>query len=408
MRRIGSSRLHRSILAVVIAVVVALPVAFVVVALTSSSSAPSGPESNPGITLSTVRADVVLEVPFAGSTVSVVVNTTIAGNHSTPFAEPLIAQYRPTGNGSVGAFSSYYGTFAVASVNVTEQSQEVNVSLTVGYNSTVHATTVSTMEYDGIADSPHYPLDVIVPMVLGASPQYAPSMNMTATNGATDCPDLGGSWAGNSDTCILGVPTLVTNLTIEQGVTLVSDEFLADRGNSISAFTNYGTVVDTGILVAGLENHAVYDNQGTLVIGPGETFTNSGGFSNAGSIINDGGVINNTGAINNRGTIINAGGVALRYNGTINNAGTINNYGGTMNNYGNLTNSNGGTISNGGYLNNFGGTISNAGTINNYGGIFTNRGSIHNSGTLNNNYGVIYNAGKMDGNQPIGGTVFNF
>ena len=355
-----------------------------VAVLTSSSPAPSpGIPPNP---LVTIAADVVLFSPFNGATVSVV--ATVSTNVSTTLIEPLAAQYRPTGNGSTGVFSSYYGTFVAAVVNTTNEPQGVNVTLTASYRGTTR--TGSSMVGPGEET-------VVVPIVMGTVPQL-PAENMTVSNGAIDCASLGALWNASDDTCIVEVPTVVTSLTIGNGTTLVNDGFLADEGGSNVSFTNNGTFVNNGFLSAGLANCGVFVNAGTLVNVRPEEISNCalfGTITNYGTINNGFGIIND-GYINNFGRLCNTGGrsyIANHLIGSLFNHATITNYAGAI-------------LDNTGTVWNYG-----AATILNMGGYLFVRNLIHNFGTILNSadgyVGTInvVSPGAIVGNPPIGGTV---
>lgn len=445
----GFREINRNILVVVIAAVVVLPVLYGVAVLTSTNPTPSGLGSIPEVTSSTVEADVVLYAPFNGTTVSVV--ATVSANQSAPLVETLAAQYRPTGNGSTAVFSSYYGTFDAAVVNVTDQSQGVNVTLTVTYGGITGSGNASVIVDAGT---------VVIPIVMGTAPQL-PAENITDSNGATDCPALGGSWNTEDDTCTVDVPTVVTSLTISNGVTVLVDVYIIDTGiytehsDATPAFTNYGTLVNNAFMSAGLDNYGLYVNGGLSFLSNsfGGVITNyaTGTFNNLGWIDNGfaGGTINNYGTfdngfraidgtnyvanaqikngwsfgvINNYGTFNNglastSSGIESTSGGVINNyaTGTINNersstiastFSSIINNYGTINN-NGGTIYNAlgfgtGTINNYaGGTINNGGTIWNASGLVGAR--IYNYGTINNG-GTIYTLRDgIIGNSPIGG-----
>lgn len=370
-----------------------------------------------------VEADVLLAAPFNGTLVTVVANTTAGANRSAPFKETLVAQYRPSENGSTADFSSYYGSFVAAVVNSTSA---LNVTLTVkyggisasGFTSIPTPFSSSDTTYYVIPGSSTPPLDPpgpilslppVIPLVLG-TPTVAPTENMSATNGATACPAIGASWEGTTATCTIGDPTVLTNLTIGEGVTVVNDVFLdpcvinVDVGGTLTnshfaslvnfrgdTINNYGTIINDFLGAITNEYGGTINN---LFSGTPNGFVSGKINNNLGTIYNYGGTINNHyGTINNgnQGTIINYGG------------GTIINNGGAIYNHGIIKNLNSGTIINELYTSfeNYG-TIDNSGVIRNM-GRFTNYASaiVSNTGSIDNSVGTWI--GRLPSGNPLKG-----
>ena len=368
--------MRRSLLVVIVAAVVVLPILYGVAVLTSPSTQSPASTTGPSSAFTTVDADVVLHAPFNGTTVSVV--ATVSTNPSVPQVETLAAQYRPTGNGSTAVFSSYYGTFVAAVVNLTDQPHGGNVTLTVTYGGIMGRGNASVVPGEG---------EVLIPVVMGPPVLQAKSpVTLSTTNGATECPTLGGSWDKTSATCTLSVPTSLGSLTVDPGVTLLVAMAL-EVGNVV----NHGTIIAVGIIDG--SPGTVIDNDATIYTVSGGDFVNFG-------------VLNNNGTINNGGTISNTYGATInnRYSGTflnyatVDNEGTLYNDGTIYNFYGIIYNLTGGTITN--Y-----GTIENDSTVYNW-YVINNHGNLYNWGTLYNNVVIyIFNYHSIAGNLPIGGSV---
>ena len=368
---------RRTVLVVIVVSVVVLSVLYGVAVLTSPSTSSPASTTSPSSAPTTVDANVVLQAPFNGTTVSVV--ATVSTNPSVPHVETLAAQYRPTGNGSTALFSSYYGTFVATVVNWTNQPHGVNVTLTVTYGGIMGRGNASVVPGEG---------EVLIPVVMGPRGLQAVSpVTLSTTNGATECPTLGGSWDKTSATCTFSVYASLGSLTIDAGVTLVGTLAL-----EVGKVINHGTIITVGIIDG---------SPGTVIENDATIYTVSGGdFVNLGTI-------NNNGTINNGGTISNCYGATINnpYGGTILNYGTVDNDGtlynnGTIDNlYGIIYNLNGG-----GTIINYG-TIENDSTINNW-YVIKNYGNIYNWGTIYNNCVIwIFNYHEIAGNLPIGGTV---
>ena len=377
MSRAGSSGVVRNVLVVAIAAVVALPVLYGMAVLV-----PSGPMPLPAGQLNslvTIGAEVVLFAPYNGTTVSVIAS--VSSSASSPVVEPLTAQYRPVGNGSTAVFSSYYGTFVAGVLNLTNQPGGLNVTLAASYGRITGFGSASVGPGDGT---------VLIPIVMGTSPQL-PAENMTESNGATDCASLHAVWSLDY-TCTVEEATVVTNLTIGPGVTLVNNGFLSDAGNSTPTFTNDGTFVNNGFLSAGLSNCGIFVNEGTLYNGGGEKIDNCPLF----------GTISNYGVIDNSGRVLNYGYINNFAGGTIYNNGVVyNGLYGVIFNHASIYNVGAARLSSDGTIWNYGSAvIFNSAPLYNY-------GPIHNFGTINNQSGLIVlsGPGNILDNQPIGGSV---
>lgn len=373
-RRRAGNGFHNVLVAILTAVVV-MPALYGVALLNSAPSA----LPNPPTPLATIEADVVLFVPYNGSTVHVVV--TASTDPSTPLVETLGALYSPTGNGSSATFSSYYGRFVAGVVNLTGQPQGMNVSVTVNY--------------DGVSKSGNGTImpgeeSVLISVIIGHAGLRATSpATLSTANGATECPLLGGSWDKKYGTCTFSEPTSLSSLTIGSGVTLEAVIALEMGG-----IINHGVITAIGI-IDGIPGTTI-ENDGFIYTVNGGYFTNVGTLLNNGTI-NNGGTFTNTlrGVLNNlpRGTILNYG--KLDSSGALSNNGTI------LNLYGVIHNMVGSVLLNYGTLTNYQGlSIYNWYVIKNY-------GNFYNWGTLYNTDGTIWIIGyhEIAGNSPIGGSV---